>query len=156
MAVRVAAGLTFERMPPFVATAAVVEREGEILAVMDPISGQPVLPGGHLRWREDPHEAVVREVREETGYLVEPTQVLTVVSGPEWAGEPGVVRVVYLARLIGGDLRSSAEGEAVWVSPRLLERSTGRDARVVALWRCGPPARTCDGTTSPRDRVERP
>lgn len=130
---RVAAGLTLGRMPPFVSASAIVRQDGQILVVLDPIRKEPVLPGGHLRWWEHPKEALVREVREETGYDVEPGRVLGVFSGIELAGELGVVRVVYEGALRGGVLSSSAEGEACWMSDKDFESSSTRDAALVRM-----------------------
>lgn len=135
LAMRVAALLTRERMPPFVSTSAIV-REGErILVVVDPIRHEPILPGGHLKWRETPPEAVVREVREETGYDIVPRRLVGVFAGQEWADEPGVVRLVYEADLAGGSLRSSPEGEAKWVVCEWLATSDTRDAEILRGWR---------------------
>ena len=97
--------------------------------VVDPIRREPVLPGGHLKWRETPERAAVREVREETGYDVEIRTLLGVYGGEEMTGEPGVVRVVYAADITGGSLRPSPEGTPIWLS---LDAIAGtRDASIV-------------------------
>lgn len=129
-----AAVLTLGRMPPFVSTSALVLDGERLLAVLDPIRGEPVLPGGHLKWRESPEAAVVREVREETGYEVRPRMLLGVFSGEEWSGEPGIVRIVYQADVVAGSLRSSHEGEARWVPLQQIAFSATRDAPLVQLW----------------------
>jgi ADP-ribose pyrophosphatase YjhB (NUDIX family) len=131
---RVAAVLTLGKMPPFVSASAIVPRGDEILVVIDPILREPVLPGGHLRWTESPRHAVVREVREETGHEIEPGHLLGVYAGREWAGENGVVRVVFEGELRGGALRSSAEGEACWVRARDLAGTRARDAPIIRIW----------------------
>jgi ADP-ribose pyrophosphatase YjhB (NUDIX family) len=129
-----AAILTLGRIPPFVSTSAVVVQRGRILVVMDPIRREPVLPGGHLKWRETPLHALAREVREETGYLIEPGALLGAFAGEEWTGEAGVVRLVYEAAVTGGALASSAEGDACWYPVEELLRSDSRDAKIVRLW----------------------
>ncbi|GAC1327283.1 MAG: hypothetical protein NVS2B16_30830 [Chloroflexota bacterium] len=126
-----AAVLTLGRMPPFVSASALVIMDGRILVVIDPIRHEPVLPGGHLKWRETPEAAVIREVREETGYRIEVERLFGVFSGEEWADEPGIVRVLYVARVSGGTLRSSAEGEAVWMPVTSLSQSDTRDAPIL-------------------------
>jgi len=131
---RIAAVLTLGRMPPFVSASAIVPRGEHILVVIDPILREPVLPGGHLRWAEPPSRAVVREVREETGIEIEPDGLLGVYAGKEWAGENGVVRVIFQGVLRGGDLRSSAEGEACWQPVEDLARSDTRDAPIIRIW----------------------
>lgn len=131
---RTAAILTFERMPPFVSTSALVLDGDQLLVVIDPIHREPVLPGGHLKWREKPEAAVVREVREETGILIELQTLVGVFSGEEWSGEPGIVRVIYEARACGGVLTSSAEGEARWLPFSDVAQSATRDAPVLQAW----------------------
>lgn len=131
---RSAAIATFGRMPPFVSTSAIVERDGSLLVVVDPILQEPVLPGGHLKWKETPEQGLQREVEEETGFLVLPESIVGVFAGLEWAGEDGIVRIVYQACIRGGSLRSSHEGEAVWVLPHEVARSDSRDAQIIARW----------------------
>lgn len=131
---RLAAMLTLGEMPPFVSASAIVQRDDQLLVVVDPLRREPILPGGHLKWSESPHEAVVREVREETGYLVEPGRLVGVYSGAQWAGELGVVRVIYHAELRGGHLASSSEGEACWLPAREIAGSATRDAPIVLHW----------------------
>lgn len=129
-----AAVLTLGRMPPFVSTSAIVVEGDKLLVVIDPIRQEPVLPGGHLKWREGPEAALVREVYEETGFHVATTGLHGVFSGEVWAGEPGVLRVIYTARVTGGALRSSPEGEARWCAIADLVSSSTRDRRLIAGW----------------------
>jgi ADP-ribose pyrophosphatase YjhB (NUDIX family) len=123
--------LTLGRMPSFVSASAVIIREDRVLVVVDPIRDEPVLPGGHLKWDEDPRDAVTREVREETGLSVEPGPLVGVFAGERWAGERGIVRIVYRATVTGGGLKSSAEGEACWLPLADMLRSRTRDAPIL-------------------------
>lgn len=118
-------------MPPFVSTSALVVDGLRILVVADPIRQEPILPGGHLKWKEEPKVALVREVKEETGYVIEPHELIDAFTGPEWAGEQGVVRLVYRATIVGGSLTSSPEGEASWMLLEELLASRTRDAALV-------------------------
>jgi ADP-ribose pyrophosphatase YjhB (NUDIX family) len=77
------------------------------------------LPGGGLDPGEDPLDAAVREVREETGYAVEVTALLgvdaltRVVNG----GGHHSLRVLYEAVVTGGDLTFEVGGstdKAAW------------------------------------------
>ncbi len=129
-----AAILTLGNMPPFVSASAIVIGDDRILSVLDPIRGEPVLPGGHLKWRETPPAAVVREVREETGYTVEPGRLVGVVAGPQLAGEFGIVRIIYEGTVRGGTLLSSSEGEAVWLPLDTFMARATRDEPVVRDW----------------------
>jgi ADP-ribose pyrophosphatase YjhB (NUDIX family) len=126
-----AAILTLHRMPPFVSTSAVVLQGNRLLVVIDPIRREPVLPGGHLKWTEPPQHAVIREVEEETGYIVQPERLIGALGGIEWTGEPGVVRLIYQGTIVGGSLRSSSEGEATWMDLDEMMAANFRDASIV-------------------------
>ncbi|MCP1639196.1 8-oxo-dGTP diphosphatase [Streptococcus gallinaceus] len=72
------------------------------------------LPGGHIEVGESLHEAVVREVYEETGLLIRNPKL---VGMKHWYTKEGVRYLVFLYRTIDfeGQLRSSEEGEVQWV-----------------------------------------
>lgn len=82
------------------------------------------LPGGGLEPGEDPADAARREVTEETGYVAELERILgvhsLVIPEPErfsGVGPVQAVRIVYRARIVGGDLRNESAGstdEAAW------------------------------------------
>ena len=108
---------------------AVVIRDGSILLSHWRDHGYSgwTLPGGGLESREDAPAAVVREVREETGFSVEAEELLGVDSifiSPEhrFPGENRrllhALRVIYRARVISGTLTHELDGstdEAAWV-----------------------------------------
>jgi 8-oxo-dGTP diphosphatase len=102
-----------------------------VLAVVDPIRREPVLPGGHASWRESPEDACVRETREETGLSVSVQRLVGVFSGEAVTGEPGVVRVIYCADAVGGALESSGEGEARWMTVEEFIRGSRRDGPIL-------------------------
>ncbi len=62
---------------PDVTVAAVVEHNGQFLMVEEQVSTRAVFnqPAGHLEDGESPIEGVIRETREETGWLFEPAAV---------------------------------------------------------------------------------
>ncbi len=85
------------------------------------------MPGGGVEFDETPAEGCVREVQEETGYGVELTRLLDVMTFAVPAGGLRVgtnarpfkgVQVLYEARVVGGELRHEVDGttaEARWV-----------------------------------------
>ncbi len=72
------------------------------------------LPGGHIEEKESLHEAVVREVYEETGLTIRHPKL---VGMKHWHTKEGVRYLVFLYRTseFTGELRSSDEGEVKWV-----------------------------------------
>ncbi|MEU8774152.1 NUDIX hydrolase [Streptomyces sp. NPDC048606] len=107
---------------------AVCVRDGEVLLARHvPPKGEPTwtLPGGGVEHGEDPFDAVVREVAEETGYASVVERLLGVDSRVIPAAErlvPGGsehqnVGVFYRVRVTGGRLRPEPNGEtaeSVW------------------------------------------
>lgn len=93
-----------------VAAYAVVAREGEVLLARwtGPRGPEWTLPGGGLDFGEDPADAAVREVREETGYAVRLDGLLFVHSFrrvlPDAPVDFHAIQIVYAATVIGGDL----------------------------------------------------
>ncbi len=109
---------------------AVVVHEGRVLLVCrgsEPLKGHWTLPGGLLELGETVIEGVAREVREETGLVVEPMELVELVDRIH--RETGRVRyhyviADYLCRVTGGELRAASDAEAVrwieraeWIEP---------------------------------------
>ncbi|MDF3143701.1 MULTISPECIES: NUDIX hydrolase [unclassified Streptomyces] len=139
-----------------VAAYAICVRDGQLLLARSPAPGggfEWVLPGGGMEHGEDPYDTVVREVEEETGYLVEPTGLLGIDSSHRVfpirrfgrAVDHHGVRLVYEARITGGDLRYEANGSTDMAAWHPLDDVTGltRVSMVdkgLALWRERPAA----------------
>ena len=117
---------------PLVGVGAVVVHEGRVLLVRrgsEPLKGHWTLPGGVLEVGETLVEGVAREVREETGLLVEPLELVELLDrihheeAREDGRETGRVRyhyviADYLCRVTGGELRATSDADAVrWVEP---------------------------------------
>jgi ADP-ribose pyrophosphatase YjhB (NUDIX family) len=135
--VRAAALVTLHRMPPFVSAAAIIVQDGKVLMIKDPAQSMRVLPGGHLHWGESVEEGLRREVFEETGYRVQPDELLATYSGPGAPTDRGIVRIIMRAHIVGGNEQSSAEGEVVWPSVSTARSDRSRDAQIVAQWANG-------------------
>jgi 8-oxo-dGTP pyrophosphatase MutT (NUDIX family) len=69
-------------------TAIVHDDQGRILLTKNVSFNQWFPPGGHIEPDESPKDAVIREMREETGLLVEPVRIVGVYGGKDF-------RVVY-------------------------------------------------------------
>ncbi len=78
------------------------------------------LPGGHIEEKESLHQAVVREVYEETGLTIRNPKL---VGMKHWHTVDGIRYLVFLYRTndFSGELRSSEEGEVKWVSRNDLD-----------------------------------
>ena len=86
----------------------VLLRQGRGLIVQrahNPGKGRWTIPGGYVEQDEKIEDAIVREVREETGLITEPLSVLGVKDRPQ--DHPGIkhdIYVVFLLRYLSGDL----------------------------------------------------
>ena len=93
-----------------VAAYVVVGRADDVLLARwtGPRGPEWTLPGGGLDFGEDPADAAVREVREETGYTVRLDDLLFVNSFrrvlPDAPVDFHAIQIVYTATVIGGEL----------------------------------------------------
>jgi ADP-ribose pyrophosphatase YjhB (NUDIX family) len=104
-------------------TAFVQDEAGRLLMIRRTDSGLYSIPGGGQEFGETISQTVVREVKEETGIDVEPTDLIGVYTDPEHviAYTDGEVRqefsICFRARPVGGELRTSSESSEVeWVA----------------------------------------
>jgi 8-oxo-dGTP diphosphatase len=98
-----------------------------------------ILPGGGVDHGEDPYDAVIREVFEETGYRAEVDELLGIenVHGP--ALRDGVeldyhrIRILYHAHVVGGELTFEVGGStdrAAWFPLDALPEVRGESVEV--------------------------
>ncbi|MGD0732109.1 MAG: NUDIX hydrolase [Terracidiphilus sp.] len=107
---------------PLVGVGAVIVQEGRVLLVRrgaEPLKGQWSLPGGMLELGEGLLDAVVREVKEETGLTVEPVELIELLDRIHRDGERVRFHYVladYLCRLVSGTLQAASDADAArWV-----------------------------------------
>ncbi len=107
---------------PLLGVGAVVVQDGRVLLVRrgrEPLKGHWTLPGGVLEVGEALVEGVVREVKEETGLVVEAIELIELLDRIH--REAGRVRyhyviADYLCRVTGGELHAGSDADAVrWV-----------------------------------------
>jgi ADP-ribose pyrophosphatase YjhB (NUDIX family) len=110
------------------ASAIVTDNQGRILLQRRSDNARWALPGGVMDIGESIGQAIVREVREETGLEVEPQDIVGVYSDPGhvFAYDDGEVRqqfsVCFVCRMVGGELQVSNESsEVAFFSPEEIE-----------------------------------
>jgi 8-oxo-dGTP pyrophosphatase MutT (NUDIX family) len=109
-------------------SAVIFDRRGYVLLQQRSDGGQWGLPGGSLEIGESLHDAVAREVREETGLTVRPRRLIGVYSRPELqvvrypdGNAWHYVNVCFECVVRGGRLTTCDETLALaWAPPRRL------------------------------------
>ena len=121
---------------PILAVSAAIIRDGRILIVRrarPPAHGLFTLPGGGVEVGETLHEAVIREVREETALTVEPLALAgyreAIAQDSDGRIERHFVILPFAARWIAGDvvLLDEELAEARWLLPDELAGLTTTD-----------------------------
>ena len=108
-----------------------IVRDGErILLVQECESGLWSTPGGALELDDTPANAVIREVYEETGLVVEPTRIFGVYGGPEFivrygnGDETQYVSTMFECRVVSGEIKPDGDEILVarfWTTDEALE-----------------------------------
>lgn len=98
--------------PKISADAAIFDTKGRILLQQRADDGTWCLPGGYTEPNESPEETALREVCEESGLVVEPTELVGIYSRkPGEYGPHCLVIHAYLCTVIKGELQLSHEGK---------------------------------------------
>lgn len=91
-----------------------------------------ILPGGYVKSTETIGKAITREVHEETGLDVEPTELVSVRS---WANEGKCdIYVAFLVKVLGGELRPDREEVSELRYFTLAEMEEWKDVRKLNIW----------------------
>jgi 8-oxo-dGTP diphosphatase len=127
---------------PFLAVSAAIFREGRVLIVRrgrPPAHGLYTLPGGGVELGETLEEAIIREVREETGLEIAPLELVgfrqAIVRDAEGRVERHCVILSFAARWIEGEISLNEElAEAHWLTSAGLAslKTTEGLAQIVA------------------------
>jgi ADP-ribose pyrophosphatase YjhB (NUDIX family) len=91
-------------------------RDGKILLVQERLDQCWCMPGGWAEVGETPSRSIIREIREESGFEVEPRKCIGVYDanrGPRPVEFYHAYKIVFLCEIIGGRARPSEETLAV-------------------------------------------
>lgn len=130
-----------EQAGPEVGVGGVIVHGGKVLLVKrakEPLRGRWMVPGGTVERGETLEQALVREVREETGVLVQPRDLLLVLERIDREGEAVRFHFVildYLCDFVSGVPMAASDAEAVaLVAPgELSEYDLTKEALGVVL-----------------------
>ena len=99
---------------PKIDVRAAIFRDGKILLVKEANDGRWSMPGGWADVGDTPSEAILREVREESGFDARVLSVVGVydtnrVPNKEWLPFYHAYKLLFLCEIIGGEARASHE-----------------------------------------------
>lgn len=126
-----------DRKTPVELTNLCVICDGSRVLVEDKAGCGVCFPGGHVEPGESMQQAVIREMREETGLTIEHPRLCGVKDWEEDDGSRFLV-ALYRADRFSGTLCASDEGRVFWV-----ERA--EFARMNVIWNMKDVLRICDG-----------
>jgi len=138
---------------PYVGIGGIIVHEGRVVLVkrrFEPLAGQWSIPGGAVETGETLEACLIREMTEETGFVVEVGPVVEVLDRITRDEEGRVlyhfVLIDYLCRPVGGELRAGSDvAEAVLAEPsefaqyELTEKALSVIERALEMARDMPP-----------------
>lgn len=87
----------------------------------DPVWPGLAFPGGHVEAHEAFNDAVVREIKEETGLTIRHPKLVGIKQFYDHDDHRYLV-LFYIATKFTGQLRASSEGELIWMTKDQLEK----------------------------------
>ena len=93
---------------PKLTTDGAIIKKGEILLIKrknEPFKGKWALPGGFVEYGEKVEDAVIREIKEETGLITKIKEIIGIYSDPNRDPRGHIVTIVFLLDIINGKLK---------------------------------------------------
>lgn len=107
------------KKPSITIDAIILNDKREVLLIKrknEPFKGFWALPGGFVDYGEKVEDAVIREVKEETGLDVEIVRLFNVFSHPQRDPRGHTISIVYYCKVKGGVLKGGDDAkEAKWL-----------------------------------------
>ncbi|MGZ7130466.1 MAG: NUDIX domain-containing protein [Halobacteriota archaeon] len=97
---------------PALTVDAVIVKDGKIMLIKrkeEPFQGQYALPGGFVEYGETVEAALRREIREETGLVVEVTSLVGIYSDPRRDPRGHVISAAFAAVIVSGEPVSGSD-----------------------------------------------
>ena len=92
---------------PKLTTDGVIIKDSKILLIKrknEPFKGKWALPGGFVEYGEKVENAVIREIKEETGLITKIKEIIGIYSDPNRDPRGHIVTIVFLLDIINGKL----------------------------------------------------
>jgi 8-oxo-dGTP diphosphatase len=122
---------------PIIGVGAIVEHNGSILLVKrgkEPHKGEWAIPGGKVEWGEPLHNAVIREIKEETGVEIEPGDLAYHFEHISETNGHHFIVLDFFARYVNGDLIAGDDADDVgWFIFKSLKQLNVNETTYQAL-----------------------
>ena len=86
----------------------VILNDNKILLIkrdIEPFKGRWALPGGFVEYNEKVEDAIIREIKEETGVNAEIKELIGVYSDPKRDPRGHTITIVFLLEIINGEIK---------------------------------------------------